>query len=106
MNLAHLMPDTATVAPFTGRDGDGKPTFGAQVAVKGREEKKQKQVINTRGEEVTSDTQFATQTSIGVQDRVWLPGADTAKDNEARTPVALVSAKTLQGGLTLLEVMF
>lgn len=35
-DFAELLPDTVVVAPFTGRDDYGAPTFGAPVTVKGR----------------------------------------------------------------------
>lgn len=106
MDVASMLRDTITIAPFTGRDGGTKPTYGAQVTAAARVENKQTMVRDAEGQEVLSSTTLATLTSIGSQDRVWFPGADTADNNQARTPLSVVSATELLGGQTLFQVMF
>lgn len=106
MNLDHLMTETITYAPFTGRDGDGKPTFSAQVTATARVEERTKRVRDADGKEVITSTQVATTAAIKTQDRVWLPGADTTKANEGRKPVAFSRASTLTPGYILQEISF
>ena len=50
-----LMNQTVTVAPRTGVDGFGRPTYGTAVSYKARLVGKRRQVINAAGQQVVSD---------------------------------------------------
>ena len=106
MDISAWLTDTITVAPFLSRDIEGKPSYGAQVTLSARVERKQVRVKNDRGEEVPSDTQIGTDVSIGPEDNVWFSGADITKDNEARTPVAVSSGFNRDRSLNLFLTFF
>ena len=55
MNLDNWMVNTVTVKPLLSRDGDGVPTYGTAVKVKCRFERRTRRVLNSEGQEVTTD---------------------------------------------------
>lgn len=50
-----LFPHTVSVAPQTGKDQFGKPTYGTDVSYRARVVGKRRQVINAVGQAVLSD---------------------------------------------------
>ncbi len=106
MNLDGWFTDTITIQAITDRDANGDPSYGAQFTALARVEEKQTRVRNREGQEVMSDTAIATEQAIGAQDRVWIPGADTTKVNQARTPISFKSGFNKARDLKLFEVFF
>lgn len=88
---------TITVAPYVGRTGYGDPTYGAQFEVKCRVEDSFQMIRDISGTERVSAHQIASEVAIGLQDRIWLPGRDTSKDNEANLPISVASASRKDG---------
>ena len=77
--IARAINQTAYVAPRTGLDSTGKPTYGTPVAMLVRAE--YGQGVAQRGSSGTVDTTTArvfSLTVVGLQSRVWLPGAPVA----------------------------
>jgi len=106
MNLSHLMIDTITVAEVSGASTSGDPTFGAQSTLKARVEEEVGIVATADGEQTTYTHKIATETQIGVNARVWLPGANTGDNNAAMRPLVSRTAQTLSGGYRYYETYF
>jgi len=73
--LARAFTQTAYVAARTGLDSTGKPTYGTPAPVLARVE--QSAGVSKRGPQGTTDVTTArlyTPSTVGAQDRVWLPG--------------------------------
>lgn len=103
----HLLTQTITVAPYTGRSGfGGDPTFGTQVELPCREEKKLQIIRDTEGKEKQSNTTLVTETEIDERSRVWLTGANTSDDNAASRVIGRGSAPIPGDGYTLYETFF
>ena len=70
-----MMPHQVGIEPAVDRDAWGNITFGTQVPYQARIENKRRMVINSRGEEVLSDTTLYLDTvdRITEDDRVTLP---------------------------------
>lgn len=99
------MPDTITVAPQTGvRDSDGAPEYGAQVEVKCMYVGGASVVRNQDGEVVSINASIYTHNEISQTHAIWVEGTDTAKEDEARTPVAVKAFHDLSGSDHLWEV--
>jgi len=103
MDTGHLMRDTVTIASEAGY-ADGKPSFGSQTTIKARVEHQTKFVRGPGGQEVQSDHQFATESTVKTTDRVWLPGDTTSDNTAARRPIIVKQSTTLDGGYTYTEV--
>lgn len=102
MNVDHTFTERITVAPFTGRDTAGDPTYGAQVAdVPARIEREVVTVRNAEGRLVESKTTIYSSRELGLMDRVWLPEASTASTDAADTPIAVATEKDLDGIVVL-----
>lgn len=86
MNVRPLLKQVITIARKTGYNAYREPTYGAQEQIPARVEAKQ-QLIRTRdGQEVVSDHEIVVLTDIGLEDRIWLPGTNPAKESDARKP--------------------
>ncbi len=85
MNLNSWFKDKITVKRMTGVDTSGQPTYGDAETVKCRVERNMKKIVDASGQEIMSDAQIALAEEVGLQDRIWLPGADTDKTEESRT---------------------
>ena len=101
MNLTSWFKDTITVKRMTGVDNAGQPTYGDAETVKCRVERTLKKIVNADGQEVMSDAQIALAETVGLQDRIWLPGQDTTKVEEARTAHNYQEATSKDGQTTV-----
>jgi hypothetical protein len=99
-----LLTDTINVGTPISLNDEGEFTYGSPVAVACKVEHKQEQVKNGEGQMVLSDHWIVTKTSIGPQDRIWLPGQDSGDASLARTPQTISSATGVGSGDTLYEV--
>lgn len=103
----HILSDVVTVAPFTGTNASGDPSFGAQVTYPARVEHGLLLFRTPDGNEVQSTHVVVTSTEIDRRSRVWLPGDDTADTAEARHAVDVRKApQPTPGGSTLYETRF
>ncbi len=94
----HLLTDTVTVSSEASVSDSGDRVYGAQSTLPARVELKTQLVINIDGNQVKADHVVASKVKINLTDRVWLPGDDTAKVNEARRPITLKQASLPWGG--------
>ena len=74
-----LMPATVTVAPTTGVDGYGTPSYGAPVSYRARVVYKQELVRTPSGDEITARGHVWLVTAVRIPDvnRITLPDATT-----------------------------
>jgi hypothetical protein len=100
--IAHLLTDTITVAPRSGRSATGDRTFGAQATYSARVETTSRLVVGSDGNERQADHAIVTNQDIGRDSRVWLPGDNTANDDEGRRIITYKTAST-PGGFTFWE---
>jgi hypothetical protein len=78
--LARAINQEIYTAPYQGRDGTGKPTYGTPILVLAREDTVS-QGVARNGAQGTSNTvqgQLFTFVQLGPQDRVWISGAAVA----------------------------
>jgi hypothetical protein len=97
MPFSDYMVDTITLQDETGRNSAGDPTFGAQYTALARVESASKLITDVDGNEVMSDHAIATETAITNSTRIWLPGSDTAKIEEAKRPITVKRAREMDG---------
>ena len=57
--LVAMLTDTLLVAPLTGRDAYGAPSYGPQVSVKGRVEKSLVTQFTPQGRQVVQETRIS-----------------------------------------------
>lgn len=97
---------TITYAVLTGRDTYGKPTMGGQSTAKARVQPSRKLIRDKNGNEHLSTHIVYTTAAIGVNHRVWLPGANTAEFNEARRPIDIDESVDGEGVTRFRKVYF
>lgn len=93
--LDHLLTQDLTRQAVTGRTGAGDPTFAAQTttAKAARFEEDVKLIIDNEGNKLRVDTLLTTRVDLDRRDRIWPPGADITKLNEARRIATLKKAR-------------
>lgn len=88
MDLSGWYNQTLSTAPATGMSALGVQAFGATVAIKGRVEFKTQLIRSQRdGTETVSSAQVGTPQAIGIEDRLWLPGENSADATIAHVPL-------------------
>lgn len=103
MNAASWLIDTVTVKRQTGIDNFGDPSFGAAREVRARVETTDALVTGTDGDDKQARFVVVTAEALDVEDRIWLPGADTADATEALRPLTVKTARTKLGDYQLWE---
>ena len=106
MDVSGWLTQTLYRAAMTGVNNNGEPTYGTPVAVACRCEAKLQKVIDAAGHEVMSDHQVVTLAEIGLQDAVWLPGADTSAPTASRMPLQTQQAVDKAGRACFWEAFF
>lgn len=101
MNVDHLLTKTITIAAFTGRDANGDPTYAAQTTTSARVNKETQTIRTEDGLDVESSTVLYTPIALGKNDRVWLPGADTANVGAALTVIRCGPIDDLHGSTVM-----
>jgi hypothetical protein len=94
--------------PVGTRGAHGDPDFSTSVlqTANARVEPSQRLITNALGEE-SMTTHFAmVDQAISLFARVWLPGADTSVDQQARRPLRVDAAVDLDGNTSHWEVYF
>lgn len=99
--MSHLLTQTVTYATWSTVNNSGDPTFGSQSTAPARVEFKLVKIKNAQGVEVDAQAKVTTEVNIPRKARVWLPGDDTSKGNEARKIVGWTEKSTPGGDLTL-----
>lgn len=102
---SHLMTDTITVQPLSGTTNWGDPSFGTARTQKARVEFVFNILRDSEGNERQSNARVATETEIGLHDRVFFPGDDTSDVEDARKVIQTETAST-PDGYTLYQVFF
>ena len=106
MDISGWLTRTLYLAIMTGVNDNAEPTYGTPVAVACRCEPKLQKIIDAAGQEVISDHQVVTLEEIGLQDAVWLPGADTEDPTAARMPLRTQQAVDKAGRPCFWESFF
>jgi len=89
------MAHTATIAPWTGFDGQGEPTFGAAVTYRCRLGANIKNVRDARGQEVVSSHTLWLGASpiVNVLDKLVLSTGVMGSTEESRTSPPIISVQ-------------
>ena len=106
MDIRHAFRQSFTFAQKTGVSDYGEPLFGVKQSGTCREQRKALIVVSPTGTEEQSDAQLFTLEPLEVEDRVWLPGADTTKDEQARRVLSVEHHRDLAGVLIYYLVFF
>lgn len=96
MMLTHLLTQTVTLAPQSGRTDGGDVTYGSQSTLPARIEWSKRLVIGADGNEVQADAVIVTETEIPRTSGVWLPD-DTPASDPARLILSARKAQTPDG---------
>lgn len=105
MGRASWYVDTIYVASPTGVGNDGLQDYGTPAAVKARVEPEHKLWYKGQGgtgAEQRTDHYIATDTEIGYDDRVWLPGESIS--GEGHRPIKIQVTSNKPGTSTVYEV--
>lgn len=99
MSLRAWLNDVVTVEKEGGgRTGDGDvAASGVKVEVRARVEEFVSMLRDADGLERQSAYRVATEERIGLRDRVWVPGRNTLKADQALTPITVESAASKDG---------
>lgn len=106
MNFAAWLTQTVNVAPVSGIDQYGKPTYGPPVARQVRLEQRRTMVTTGRGEEAVANHRLWCAEPINLTDRIWLPGLSTADNEAAKLALTVSSSSDKPGARTLYKVEF
>jgi hypothetical protein len=106
MPATHLLTDTVTYAPVSGRTNGGQATYGSQVSLPARVEERSVKVTDVDGVERVGSHVVVTETELPLNARVWLPDDDTADNNTARRIIGRRKARIPQTGYELHEAVF
>ena len=106
MNFGHWLTQTISVASVTGKDTAGRLTYGAARSVKARVEQSRRMLRRPNGDEVQATHRVYAAEAILINDRIWLPGQNSAVVEGSRTPVAVTSSSDRVGTATLYTVDF
>lgn len=92
--FAPLMRQRCTVAPYTGADAYGKPTWGTAVTFQCAVVGEQKLVRDSKGQQVPSRSTvyLMSAASVGPQDKVTLSTGDVGSTESIMTSPPIVSA--------------
>ena len=101
MSFAAMLTQEITVESAFGKDAYGEPGFVNKRAVPARIENKVDTYIDDMGVERMSDQVIATTERISIKDRIWLPGTNSALNEEARHPKRIANAQTPSGSYTV-----
>lgn len=76
-DLVLMARQTVQIASFSSEDADGKPTYGADVAHRGRISSKTVRVRDARGQEIVAAgfVRLTRQVTVGTKDRLTLPAS-------------------------------
>lgn len=94
-DFGSLLRQVIKVAPFTGRDGYGNPTYGTDVVYRGRLVGRRRLVRNDQGEQVvsTQTVYLGSNANLSTKDKVTLTTGDAGS-----TEAALLTPPILEVG--------
>lgn len=84
MDPGDWFQDGFTVASQSSSSADGSPVFSAQRSIKGFQTQQNRRVPGPQGIVIVTVSVFMTDAPILPSDRIWPPGANTAKVAESR----------------------
>lgn len=85
---AHLMTQTITVKAPSAVSDYGELSYGSASTQTAYVENKVETVFDANGKTIKTSHKVITETAIDRGSQVWVPGADTADDGEAKRIVA------------------
>ena len=97
---------TITYAAVSARDTYGKPTLGSQTTARARVEPSSKFLVDEKGDEHVATHVVYTEAPLTMNHRVWLPGANTATNNDARKPIKIEQSVDGAGMTRFRKVFF
>lgn len=101
-----LLLQTVYIAARTGQ-GAADPTYGAPASRATRIELRKRSVKTADGYQKTTEYLAFFESSVGLHDRIWLPGTYTAADDgRHRLPTAVEEVVDWTGTSTHFEVRF
>lgn len=103
--LVGQLAQTIYVASATGVSESGGPTYGSPVARLARVETRVTQVRGTDGNLKTTSHWICTTGALGLNDRVWLPGADHTAADQAGLPISVDAIPDEHGATDHYETM-
>ena len=107
MSFAGMLTQSVDVQAYSGRNSFGDPEYSSGTStLDARVESSMEVIRDKNGEERVSETQVVTGVSVGLYDRVWLPGADKTKSEESLTPMNIKTAQTPNGSLIIYHIYF
>lgn len=93
---ASMLRQTVSIAPMTGRDVQGKPTYGSATSYRCRLVGERRQVLDAQGQQVMSrqTVYLMTNAIVHPEDRITLSTADIGStESWAITPPILASSR-------------
>jgi hypothetical protein len=83
---AQLKQTIYVASRLGGLDEYGNPAYSTPKECRARIRDLQKLITDSKGQQVVAAVELLTDTPIGIQDRIWLPGADVTNPNQAQVP--------------------
>jgi len=97
MDISHLLPDTVDVAPRTGTDDNGDPSYGSVTTIDARIEQ-ERELTEEVGDERDSKEVFITNGTIADDYVVWLPSQNSGTPSDGQRVDTIERADPLSGG--------
>lgn len=93
------------MAHLTSYSGTGAPVFGAQTSIGAKIESKVELVRHAKtGAEVVSSQKLLLNASVGIEDRIWLPGDTLSNVSVAKKPIRVDATVDRAGNALFWEV--
>lgn len=89
--------------PYTGRNGNGDPTYGSQVSIAARIERDERKTVTPDGNDLLTRHVVFSDSPMFWYDLLWLPGDDETNDAEGRIVHSIESAIAVDDSMTLYE---
>ncbi len=103
--LKDLLNETINVATPSTRGNDGSITYNAAASRSAYVERKDGEVMSVTGEMLKASHWIVVEASVGMSDRIWLPGDDETDATLARRPLSVEAFTDDEGTTHHYEVM-
>lgn len=104
MNLTGWLNQVITVQSPTGSSNYGDPTWSNRRSVRARVQLRRTKTRSAAGEVVDMTHELFTLEALTINDRIWIPGADTTDAKQARRPVNVTAVVDKAGHVHHYEV--
>lgn len=105
MDISDLLKQSVGWAPKSGLNAAGEATYGTVQTLAARVEDRPTRIRQSAsGTEAQSSSEVWVTTQVGLGDRLWLPGANTANAREAREVLEVVAEPDLDGVVSFWKV--